>query len=123
MIVDRAWVERNLGFDPIATPAPFSTFAFTPAAQSPSGEDLQREIIDFDSEAPHGREFLAFTTSTGLSRYTDLPWPQGLPPKTGYAPRGRSGGPLPRAEVLVVTWTVDEGHATESRADARQGFS
>jgi len=111
MIVDRAWAERNLGFDPIATPAPSSTFAFAPAAHSPSGEDQQREIIDFDSEAPHGRELLAFTTSTGLSRYTDVPWPQGLTPKTGAASHGRRGGPLPRADVLVVTWTVDEGHA------------
>jgi hypothetical protein len=111
MIVDRAWVERNLGFDPIATPAPSSTFAFSRAARSLSLADLQREIIDFDSEAPAGREFLAFSTATGLSRYTDVRWPRGLAPKTGAAPRGRSGGPLPRADVLVVTWTVDEGHA------------
>lgn len=111
MIVDRAWAVRNLGFDPIARPAPSSTFAFAPAESPSSDEALQREIIDFDSEAPAGREFLAFTTATGLSRYTDVPWPRGLAPKTGPAPGGRNGGPLPRADVLVVTWTVDEGHA------------
>jgi hypothetical protein len=112
MIVDRAWVERNLGFDPIATPAPAQTFAFSPAAKPAANvEDFQREIIDFDSEAPAGREFLAFTTATGLSRFTDIPWPAGLAPKTGPAPSGPAGGPLPRADVLVVTWTVDEGHA------------
>jgi hypothetical protein len=112
MIVDRAWVKRNLGFDPMATPVPSSTFAFTKAATpSPNAEDLQREIIDFDSEAPAGKEFLAFTTATGLSRYTDVPWPRGLAPKTGAAPGRRSDSPLPRADVLVVTWTVDEGHA------------
>jgi len=112
MIVDRAWAERNLGFDPIARPAPLSTFAFAQAAHpAASDTDLRREIIDFDSEAPPGREFLAFTTATGLSRYTEVPWPKGLAPKTGAAPRGASGGPLPRADVLVVTWTVDEGHA------------
>jgi len=111
MTVDRKWVERNLGFDPIAVPAPDSTYAFAPAAKSSSNENVQREIIDFDSEAPSGREFLAFSTSTGLSRFTDLTWPKGLAPKTGDAPRGRSGAPLPRADVLVVTWTVDEGHA------------
>ncbi len=112
MIVDQAWVERNLGFDPIATPAPASTFSFTRAATlAASSNDLQREIIDFDSEAPSGREFLAFTTATGLSRYTDVPWPRGLAPKTGPAPTGPAGSPLPRADVLVVTWTVDEGHA------------
>lgn len=108
MSVDRAWVERNLGFDPVAAPAPAATFAVARAAESPRGEDLQREIIEFDSEAPHGREFLAFTKATGLSRYTDVPWPRGLEPKTGGAPRGTK---LPSADVLVVTWTVDEGHA------------
>jgi nucleoside phosphorylase len=112
MIADREWVRRNLGFDPIARPAPASTFAHPAAARPRSTpEDLQREIIDFDSEAPEGREFLAFTTATGLSRFTDIPWPAGLAPKTGPKPSGTGRGPLPRADVLVVTWTVDEGHA------------
>ena len=112
MIIDRQWVVRNLGFDPISTPAPTATFAVA-AAASPSGsaEDLRREIIDFDSDAPSGREFLAFTTATGLSRFTDIPWPKGLAPKTGNAPGGSTASPLPKADVLVVTWTVDEGHA------------
>src|ERR1700720_3052417 len=112
MVVDRAWVERNLGFDPITTPAPISTFAVRAAAgKSPSSEDFQREIIDFDSESPGGMAFLAFTTATGLSRFTDIPWPTGLSPKTGPTPSGSENSPLPRADVLVVTWTVDEGHA------------
>src|SRR6185503_14702945 len=111
MIIDRRWMERNLGFDPIARPAPAATFAVPAAAHSSSIENLQREIIDFDSEAPEGREFLAFTTATGLSRFTDVPWPNGLEPKTDNAPRTGAGGKLPTADVLVVTWTVDEGHA------------
>ena len=111
MIIDRRWAERNLGFDPIATPAPTSTFTVPAAASSFSLEDLQREVIEFDSEAPEGKDFLAFTTTTGLSRYTDVPWPKGLAPKTGKAPGARINGPLPPADVLVVTWTVDEGHA------------
>ena len=111
MIVDRRWVERNLGFDPVTTPAPASTFAFPTAARSSRPEDLQREIIDFDSEAPQGREFLAFTTATGLSRYVDVQWPKGLAPRTGGAPAKNANRPLPKADVLVVTWTVDEGHA------------
>lgn len=111
MQVDRKWVERNLGFDPIAKPAPASTFSRAEAAAKSAGpEDFQREIIDFDSEAPEGREFLAFTTATGLSAFTDIPWPKNLAPKTGPAPRG-GNRPLPQADVLVVTWTVDEGHA------------
>jgi nucleoside phosphorylase len=111
MIIDRRWAERNLGFDPIATPAPTSTFTVPAAASSSSLEDLQREVIEFDSEAPEGKDFLAFTTTAGLSRYTDVPWPKGLAPKTGKAPGARINGPLPSADVLVVTWTVDEGHA------------
>jgi nucleoside phosphorylase len=112
MIADREWVRRNIGFDPIARPAPVSTFSFTAAAgPSSTVEDLQREIIEFDSESPAGREFFAFSTATGLSRFTDIPWPEGLAPKTGPMPTGTGRGPLPRADVLVVTWTVDEGHA------------
>lgn len=109
--VNRAWVERNLGFDPIANPAPASTFAVAAAAApSPSDEALQREIIDFDSESPAGMAFLAFTTATGLSRFTEIPWPKGLAPKTGPSP-GPGSSKLPSADVLVVTWTTDEGHA------------
>jgi nucleoside phosphorylase len=111
MIVDRQWAERNLGFDPLTTPAPLATFSTTRGAQPGSDDDLRREIIDFDSEAPHGREFLAFSRATGLSRYTDVPWPKGLAPKTGDRPRSIAGSALPRADVLIVTWTVDEGHA------------
>ena len=111
MVVDSKWVARNLGFDPKKFPAPASTFTFKAAARPSSTEALQREIIDFDSETTAGREFLAFTTATGLSRFTDLPWPKTLAPKTGPAPTGGDASPLPRADVLVVTWTVDEGHA------------
>jgi hypothetical protein len=54
MRVDRKWVERNLGFDPIARPPPHTTFAFQPAIKAASTDDLRREIIDFDSESPAG---------------------------------------------------------------------
>ena len=112
MTVDRAWVRRNLGFDPIARPAPQSTFAVK-AASHPRRkiEDLQREIIEFDSEAPEGMAFMAFSTATGLSRFTEIPWPGKLAPKTDAKARRGKSGALPRADVLVVTWTVDEGHA------------
>ena len=46
MVVDAAWMKRNLGFDPTALRIPQSSFA---------PEDLEREIIDFDSVAPEGR--------------------------------------------------------------------
>jgi nucleoside phosphorylase len=112
MRADRKWVERNLGFDPFDKPPPAKTFAFSKAAAATAApEDFQREIIDFDSESPEGLQFLAFSTATGLSRFTDIPWPKGLAPQTGGKPKGSSSSPLPRADVLVVTWTVDEGHA------------
>ena len=111
MRADRKWVERNLGFDPISTPPPPATFAFAKAATSSEPEDFQREIIDFDSEAPAGKEFLAFSTATGLSRFTDIPWPKGLEPKPAAALSQSPESPLPHADLLVVTWTVDEGHA------------
>ena len=112
MIVDRAWVKRNIGFDPIETPPPAGTFKTDAASKAGSTpEDYQREIIEFDSEGPEGREFTAFSTSTDLSRFTNIPWPRGLAPKTGKKPAGGRGSPLPGADVLVVTWTVDEGHA------------
>jgi Phosphorylase superfamily len=112
MTANRAWIERNLGFDPIKVQAPPSTFAFKAAAKRGADpEDLQREIIDFDSEGPEGAAFMAFSTATGLSRFTDIPWPSNLAPKTDAKARKGSGGRLPEADVLVVTWTVDEGHA------------
>jgi hypothetical protein len=112
MIVDRAWIERNLGFDPITSLPPESTFAFKAAAKPNSRpDDFQRELIDFDSEGPEGAAFFAFSKATGLSRFTDIPWPKGLEPKTGSKPAGGGRSALPRADVLVVTWTMDEGHA------------
>ncbi|MEA2856329.1 MAG: hypothetical protein QOH98_650 [Methylobacteriaceae bacterium] len=112
MQADRDWVKRNLGFDPFSEPPPSTTFATAAAAsKDATPDDFQREIIDFDSESPAGLQFLAFSTATGLSRFTDIPWPDGLAPITGPKPNGGSNAPLPSADVLVVTWTVDEGHA------------
>ncbi len=112
MIATRAWAKRNLGFDPIATPAPAASFAH-PAAALPGADnaDIQREIIDFDSEGPEGTAFFAFSSTTGLSRFTEIPWPPNLAPQTDKKALKGRGGALPEADVLVVTWTVDEGHA------------
>ena len=110
MIADRAWIERNLGFNPALTSVPESTFAFKKAIQpGATSEDFQREIIDFDSDGPEGMAFMAFTTATGLSRFTDIPWPKGLEPKPELSQPDEATAPLPRADMLVVTWTVDEG--------------
>lgn len=111
MIVDRKWVKRNIGFDPVERPAPADTFEFSKAGVTSDPDDLRREIIDFDSESPAGLNFLAFTTATGLSRFNDIPWPKGQAPTADKTARKGKGGRLPAADVLVVTWTVDEGHA------------
>jgi hypothetical protein len=112
MIVDRKWIKRNIGFDPIEQTPPANTFAVAAAAKkNPHPEDLQREIIDFDSDSPAGLQFFALTKATGLSAFTDIPWPNGLAPKPDSTARKGTGGRLPKADVLVVTWTVDEGHA------------
>jgi hypothetical protein len=89
MIADRAWIARNPGFNPALTSVPDSTFTFKRAVKpAATSEDFQREIIDFDSEGPEGMAFMAFTTATGLSRFTDIPWPKGLEPKTRAKPGG-----------------------------------
>ncbi len=113
MTVNRAWIIRNLGFDPTTSPAPIATFSNTRAASRRGGEpeDLQREIIDFDSAGPEGAAFFAFSKATGLSRFSDIPWPKGLEPRPDAQARKGKAGALPKADVLVVTWTVDEGHA------------
>jgi hypothetical protein len=112
MVVDQAWVNRNLGFNPMETAVPADAHAFPPAAHPRrSLDDIQREIIDFDSQSLAGLNFLAFTTATGLSRFTEIDWPAKLAPKTASTPGGDGTGPLPRADVLLATWTVDEGHA------------
>ena len=112
MTVDRAWVARNIGVDPNTVSIPSSAFhRRAAAAPDASLDDLQREIIDFDSEGPEGAAFLAFTKATGLSRFVDIPWPKGLAPTPATQAPAGGGKPLPRADVLVVTWTMDEGHA------------
>lgn len=117
MAADSKWMIRNLGFDPVLNPTPAGAFSNKTVLASITKKkavqdvDLQREIIDFDSEGPEGKEFFAFSTATGLSRFTDIPWPKGKQPIADKTARKGRGGALPNADVLIVTWTVDEGHA------------
>ena len=106
MAVDSGWVARNLGEGRL------DALAVGEGQERTAAEDqaLRRSIIDFDSEGTDGAEFRAVAplAATGLSKFVDIPWPAGMAPTPGGPPAGES---LPRADVLVVTWTVDEGHA------------
>jgi hypothetical protein len=106
MPVDTEWVQRNLGMAPDALDEPGMVAADDEHADD---KDLQRELIEFDSEGSDGAAFAAIAPETvTLAHYVDPDWPAGLEPTPGRKPRGES---LPKADVLVVTWTVDEGHA------------
>lgn len=105
MTIDAEWVRENLA-------PPDAAMAARVRAPA-SDRALRRELIDFDSEAPEAARFRADVRgtspeSTGMSRFVDVPWPAGLVPTPGAAPEGES---LPSADVLIVTWTMDEGHA------------
>ena len=106
--VDASWLTRNLG---VAPPSHAALVSAAPQAPSTPAEDraLVRELIDFDSDGPAGTAFLtAAPLANGLSKFKQIPWPTGLAPKPSATP---SGPKLPKADVLIVTWTVDEGHA------------
>jgi hypothetical protein len=102
--VGLGWAKRNLGIDYAGHEMAAR------AGDSIDDESLQRELIEFDSEASAGQAFRAAATAApgGLSEFVEINWPEGLEPRPGHKPRGTS---LPRADVLIVTWTVDEGHA------------
>ena len=77
MTVDRRWIKRNLGFDPITTPPPPSTFAVTKAARTSNPEDLQREIIDFELGSSCGQGVPRFHDDDRLVSVFRYPLAQG----------------------------------------------
>jgi nucleoside phosphorylase len=105
MPVTAEWVQRNLGLTP-QQHAPLADE--TPVALD--DESIRRELIDFDSQGASGAAFasLAPLAALGLTHYVPIPWPKNLEPKVGSEPTGES---LPKSDVLIVTWTMDEGHA------------
>jgi hypothetical protein len=73
--------------------------------------DAALERIEFNSEGPEGEALRAQRPQAPptLSAFVDIPWPDGLAPEpVREVPDGES---LPPADVLIVTWTTDEGHA------------
>jgi hypothetical protein len=79
-------------------------------ADDPIGIDLARRIYDFgltpDDLGP--RQFGSAPASKARSPL-GIAWPAGLDPvPTELAEEPGEGDPLPRADVLVVTWTIAE---------------
>ncbi len=105
MTVTAEWVQRNLGL-PSEQRTPLADE--TPVA--PEDGSIRRQLIDFDSEGASGASFAsrAPLAALGLTHYVPIPWPKNLEPKVGAEPAGES---LPKSDVLIVTWTMDEGHA------------
>jgi hypothetical protein len=110
-VVDRTWLRHNLGANYEPPPDTVQAIASTVGKeQTPAEQSLQRQIIDFDSEGSDGESLAAQNPPAGttLKHFIDIDWPAGLAPK----PTGKPTGPaLPAADVLIVTWTVDEAHA------------
>jgi nucleoside phosphorylase len=79
--------------------------------EDPQGEALARHIITFDPDQPEDRLFAASTVEA-RAPLSHIPWPSGLAPQTVNSPTPTSPQhTLPRADVLVVTWTVAEAKA------------
>lgn len=79
----------------------------------PVRNDLARHLIEFGSSAEDLSLFPIAATADLLVDLA-LPWPDGLAPQPQPWGPGEVPGrddPLPRADVLVVTWTVAEHEA------------
>ena len=112
MIVDRAWMERNIGVDPTSTPIPTSTFAVR-AAASPSASlnDLQREIIDFDSRGRRAELSWPSPRRPGSAGSSIFLGRRARPDAGRASARQAATSRCPAPTPSVVTWTMDEGHA------------
>lgn len=105
MTVSAEWAQRNLGLQ-IQNQTP----RVDEAPPDQRDQSISRELIDYDTEGPSGASFASEAPlgAKGLSHYVPIPWPKDLAPKVGSEPTGES---LPKSDVLIVTWTMDEGHA------------
>jgi nucleoside phosphorylase len=102
----RRWLDENLGAARAGTPA-----VLAPQIAGQTEPDAALERIEFDSEGPEGEALRAQRPQAPptLSAFVDIAWPDGLAPEPVHeVPAGES---LPPADVLIVTWTTEEGHA------------
>jgi hypothetical protein len=76
--------------------------------------ELARHIIDFNPDDPstHAAWTLPQAMLATSAALQPIPWPKGLSPTPKpIKPQPSPQAPLPKADCLVVTWTVAEGHA------------
>jgi nucleoside phosphorylase len=114
----RRWLDENLGAARAGTPAVVAPqVAFAAGAGGGGGDrggggaDPALERIEFDSAGAEGEALRdqRLQAPPTLSAFVDIPWPEGLAPTPAHdVPAGES---LPPGDVLIVTWTTDEGHA------------
>ncbi len=110
MAVDSAWLAENLGGRPQDEELAAAGAHATRAAH-PTPEQLALERIEFDGQAPQAlaRDAAWPAAPPTLAKYVPISWPDGLAPHpVAELPAGDS---LPHADVLIVTWTVEEGRA------------
>lgn len=103
------WLQLNLAIHP-ADKTPNAAFAL--GRKPTKAEDYALERIEFDSEGPEGAAFESFALGAApFSKYKAIRWPEKLAPLPARKVSRTATQALPEADVLVVTWTVDEAHA------------
>ena len=72
--------------------------------------NLAEHIIQFDSDdkSTYSPHTLPLAGIMRASTRAPIPWPVGEAPAPVAAAAPEAGAPLPRCDVLVVTWTVEE---------------
>jgi len=79
-----------------------------------SSIDLSRHIITYDSEDPstYSPRTLPPAAAMAASTLAPIPWPAGQAPTPQPLAKAPSpNAPLPQADYVVVTWTVEEAKA------------
>jgi hypothetical protein len=78
--------------------------------EDPVGVDLARRIYDFGLTAEDlGPRLFGHAAEAKARRALELPWPAGLDPRPQeLAVEPDPSDPMPRADVLVITWTIAE---------------
>jgi nucleoside phosphorylase len=110
MAVDRAWLEENLGGPP-TSPLPDAAPAGLATGAGLNPQMLARQRIEFNGQSAEAmaRNAAWPAPPPTLSAYVPVAWPAGFEPQP--ATQLPSGESLPECDVLMVTWTVEEGRA------------